>query len=145
MTLIYSISYTKKSSIGKWQYNNIEGIPRNACGTSGDISIRYLICMIAKLQRVKEKHMSPYVEYGSPVCYCRQVMCRVKVFFFKSRSKVTVKVTWSKLVVPPERSRHKEHTCSIESPMSNGREIMCRVNVFKIKVKGHVQGHVIKI
>ena len=24
--------------------------------------------------------MSPYIEYESPVCYCRKVMCRVKVF-----------------------------------------------------------------
>ena len=27
---------------------NIGGIPRNACGASGDISIWYLMCMIAK-------------------------------------------------------------------------------------------------
>ena len=27
---------------------NIEGIPRNACGASGDISLWYLMCMIAK-------------------------------------------------------------------------------------------------
>ena len=56
---------------------NIEGIPRNACGASGDISIWYLMCMIAKSQGVKEKDMSHYTEYESPVCYCRKVMSRV--------------------------------------------------------------------
>ena len=25
--------------------------------------------------------MSPYIEYESPVCYCRKVMCKVKFFF----------------------------------------------------------------
>ena len=33
--------------------------------------------------------------------------------FFKSRSKVTVKVTSSKFTVPLERSCHKDHTCQI--------------------------------
>ena len=33
--------------------------------------------------------------------------------FFKSRSKVTVKVTSSKFMVPLERSCHKDHTCQI--------------------------------
>ena len=26
------------------------------------------------------EHWSPYIEYKSPVCYCRKCMCRVKVF-----------------------------------------------------------------
>ena len=33
--------------------------------------------------------------------------------FFKSRSKVTVKVTCSKFMVLSERSSHKEHSCQI--------------------------------
>ena len=33
--------------------------------------------------------------------------------FFKSRSKVEVKVTSSKFMVPLERSCHKDHTCQI--------------------------------
>ena len=33
--------------------------------------------------------------------------------FFKSRSKVTVKVTSSKFMVPLESSCHKDHTCQI--------------------------------
>ena len=33
--------------------------------------------------------------------------------FFESRSKVTVKVTSSKFMVPLERSCHKDHTCQI--------------------------------
>ena len=33
--------------------------------------------------------------------------------FFKSRSKVTVKVTCSKFMVPSERSCHKVYTCYI--------------------------------
>ena len=71
--------------------------------------------------------------------------------FFKCWSKVTVKVTWSKLIVPPERSCHEENTCNFqlllwnhwmefdetwqearsqrplpsESPMSNGKKGMC--------------------
>ena len=33
--------------------------------------------------------------------------------FFKSRSKVTVKVTSSKFIVPLERSCHKVHKCQL--------------------------------
>ena len=36
--------------------------------------------------------------------------------FFKSRSKVTVKVTCSKFMIPSERSCHKEHSCQIWKP-----------------------------
>ena len=32
-----------------------------------------------------------------------------------------------------------------ESPMSNGKKVMCKVEVFQMYVKGHGQGHVIKI
>ena len=32
-----------------------------------------------------------------------------------------------------------------ESPMSNGKKVMCRVNVFQMYIKGHGQGHMIKI
>ena len=42
----------------------------------------------------------------------KKVMANVKVFF-KSRSKVTLKVTCSKFMVPLERSCHKDHTCQI--------------------------------
>ena len=49
------------------------------------------MCMIAKKQGVKEKHMSPFIEYESPVSYGRKVRCRVEVFFSnvgqRSRSK----------------------------------------------------------
>ena len=34
----------------------------------------------SKVTRGKEKHMSPYIEYESPVSHGRIVMCRVKVF-----------------------------------------------------------------
>ena len=33
----------------------------------------------SEVTRVQEKHMSPYFECESPVCYCRKDMC--KVFF----------------------------------------------------------------
>ena len=36
--------------------------------------------------------------------------------FFKSRSKVTVKVKCSKFMVPLERSCHKVFTCQISKP-----------------------------
>ena len=36
-----------------------------------------------------------------------------KLNFYKCRSKVTVKVTCSTLMVPSERYCHKEHTCQI--------------------------------
>ena len=32
-----------------------------------------------------------------------------------------------------------------DSPMSNGKKVMCKVEVFQMYVKGHGQGHVIKI
>ena len=37
--------------------------------------------------------------------------------FFKSKSKVTVKVTNSKFMVPLERSCHKDDTCQMSAPM----------------------------
>ena len=61
-------------------YNNIDGIPRNACGASRDISIWYSMCMIAQLQGVKEKHMSPYIEYESPVCFVGKLCSESKLF-----------------------------------------------------------------
>ena len=33
-----------------------------------------------EVTRVKEKHMSSYIEYESPLFYCRKVTCRVRVF-----------------------------------------------------------------
>ena len=52
--------------------------------------------------------------------------------FFKCRSKVTVKVTRSKLVVPSESLVIKNTLAQYESPMSNGKKVLCRVNVFQI-------------
>ena len=47
---------------------------------------------------VKEKHMSPYIEYESPVYYMKALCLTVRklcaeLTFFKCISKVTVKVT----------------------------------------------------
>ena len=53
-----------------------------------------------------------HAKYESPISYNKKVMANVKVFF-KSRSKVTVKVTSSKFMVLLERSCHKNHTCQI--------------------------------
>ena len=47
------------------------------------------------------------------VCLRPRLLHSVKLKFFKSRSKVTVKVTCSKFMVPTERSCHKEHSCQI--------------------------------
>ena len=47
----------------------------------------------------------------APISFNKKVMANVKVF--KSRSKVTVKVTSSKFMVLLERSCHKDHTCQI--------------------------------
>ena len=41
----------------------------------------------------------------------QKLLARLK--FFKCRSKVTVKVSRSNILVPMERSCHKEHTCGI--------------------------------
>ena len=43
----------------------------------------------------------------------RKLWPRLK--FFKSRSNFKVKVTRSKLLVPTERSCHKDYTCKYES------------------------------
>ena len=53
-----------------------------------------------------------HAKYESPIYYDKKIMVNVKVFF-KSRSKVTVKVTSSKCMVPMKRSCHKDHTCQI--------------------------------
>ena len=52
-----------------------------------------------------------HVQYESPITFGKKVMVKVKVF--KSRSNFKVKVTRSKIMVPCERSCHKNYTCAI--------------------------------
>ena len=52
-----------------------------------------------------------HVQYESPITSDLKVMAKVKVF--KSRSNFQVKVTRSKIMVPRERSCHKEYTYEI--------------------------------
>ena len=51
------------------------------------------------------------MQYESPITSGLKIMTKVKVF--KSRSNFKVKVTRSKIMVPCERSCHKEYTCAI--------------------------------
>ena len=55
------------------------------------------------------------MKYESPMWCFTKVMAQVKVFCdqVKSRSNLEVKVTRSKILVPMERSCHKEYTCEI--------------------------------
>ena len=50
--------------------------------------------------------------------------------FFKSRSKITVKVTCLKFMIPSERSCHKVHKCQYERLISKGKTVMVNVKVF---------------
>ena len=52
------------------------------------------------------------MQYESPITSGKKVMAKVNVFC-KSRSNFKVKVTSSKIMVPCERSCHKEYTCAI--------------------------------
>ena len=52
-----------------------------------------------------------HVQYERPISSGLKVMAKVKVF--KSRSNFKVKVTRSKIIVPCERSCHKEYICAI--------------------------------
>ena len=52
-----------------------------------------------------------HMKYESPTSSGFEAMAKVKVF--KSRSNFKVKVTRSKILVPMERSCHKECTCKI--------------------------------
>ena len=52
-----------------------------------------------------------HVKYKSPISCGSKVVAKVK--FFKSRSKVKVKVTMSNFLVQTESSCHKEPTCVI--------------------------------
>ena len=73
-------------------------------------------------------YLSIYTYYTGPQCKLeywqsqegpRWALCKfagAKLKFFKSRSKVTVKVTCSKFMVPMERPCHKEHICQICKP-----------------------------
>ena len=61
---------------------------------------------------------------------------RLKIF--KSRSNFKVKVRTSKIMIPCERSCHKEYTCVNENPISSGLKVMAKVKVFNwVKVQGH--------
>ena len=52
--------------------------------------------------------------------------------FLKNRSKFKVKVTRSKIMVPCERSCHKEYICEkYESPTSDGIKVKANVKVFQ--------------
>ena len=51
------------------------------------------------------------MQYESPIASGLKVMAKVSVF--KSRSNFKVKVTRSKIMVPYERSCHKEYTYEI--------------------------------
>ena len=48
------------------------------------------------------------MQYESPISSVKKVMAKVKVF--QRRSNFKVKVTRSKIMVPCERSCHKEYT-----------------------------------
>ena len=52
-----------------------------------------------------------HVKYESPYLFGSKVIAKVK--FFKSRSKVKVKVTKSKILVLTQRSCHKKYNCEI--------------------------------
>ena len=52
-----------------------------------------------------------HVQYESPITCGKKFMSKVK--FFKTRSNFKVKVTRSKIMVPGERSCHKEYTFAI--------------------------------
>ena len=58
--------------------------------------------------------------------------------FFKCRSKVTVKVTCSKRIVPSERVCHKEHLPNMKTKYQMVGKLS--VENFQIYVKGHGQG-----
>ena len=60
-----------------------------------------------------------HTKYESPGSEGEKVISKPKVWqtkFSQCRSKVTVKVTCSKSMVPSERCCHKEHTCQIWKP-----------------------------
>ena len=86
--------------------------------------------------------MSPYFEYESPVSYGRTVMCKVfSDVGQRSRSwscDQNVKSHRKSLVI-------KNTPAQYEIPMYNGKKVKCRVKVFQMKVKGHGEGHLIKI
>jgi hypothetical protein len=62
--------------------------------------------------------------------------------FLKSGSNIKVKVIRSKMLVPIERSCHKEHTYEI--PITYHSKDMARVKVFEKWVKLQGQGHKVK-
>ena len=51
------------------------------------------------------------MKYQSSRTHCSKVISKVKVF--KKGSNSRVKVTGSKIMVPTERSYHKEYSCEI--------------------------------
>ena len=64
-----------------------------------------------------------HAKYISPISKNKKVIANVNVFFFKSRSKVTVRIPSSKVMVPSERSCYKIHTCLL-----NMKDLAHRVN-----------------
>ena len=81
------------------------------------------ISLVASLRKefVRRHQSSPggnrhQLEYWQSQEGPRRALCKfagAMLKFLKSRSKVTVKVTRSKFMVPLERPCHKEHTCEI--------------------------------
>ena len=64
--------------------------------------------------------------------------------FFKSRSKVRVKVTCSNFIILAEILVIRNAYAKYEIPISHSMEIMGNCKVFQKKVKVHSQGHVFK-
>ena len=89
--------------------------------------------------------MSPYIEYESPVSSSRKVMCRVEVFFSNVGKRSQLRSCDQNLQSHGRGLVKKNTPAQYESPMSNGKKVMCRIKVFQMQVKGHGQGHVIKI
>ena len=59
-----------------------------------------------------------HVKYKSYMLRYSKVIAQIKVFVARSkrRSNIKVKVTGSKILIPMERSYHKEYTCEILKP-----------------------------
>jgi hypothetical protein len=64
--------------------------------------------------------------------------------FLKSESNFKVKVTWSKILVPIERSCRKEDTYEIWKPYYLHSKDMANVKVFEKWIKLQGQGHMVK-
>ena len=80
------------------------------------------------------------MKYKCPITCHSKDMANVKVF--ESGSNFKVKVTRSKILVPIERSCHKEHT--YELPITCHLKDMANVKVFEKWVKLQGEGHNVK-